>query len=133
MALPNAESRIPQSTPFGIIRGRDSFFLWEITHDYKTNTVTLSGELSTPGVAETAPYTCVFSGVLGLRMEELDFSSWGIEAQSCFDEIEHSHWIARMLERDSASKVSAQHHHYQLQTYDDVFDVVCWGYVLNFQ
>jgi hypothetical protein len=61
-----------------------------------------------------------FKGILAFQMVELDSWDRPIDA-SCFYEVLDSSWV-----RSLGGKVDVRrHHHYTLQTYDDVFDVVC--------
>ena len=54
-------------------------------------------------------------------MVELD--SWDFRAESSFDEVIDSEWIQTLR-----GKVNKTHRHFLVQTYDEVFEIVCSGY-----
>jgi hypothetical protein len=115
----------PIETEHGFLAGRDCIFLDEISFQYRTNTVVLKGEVNGNLVSNPPedgsrwiPYQLVFSGVLALKMLELD--SWDFECASSFDEILDSEWMAAL-----GGKVTTDHKHLLVQTYDDVFELVC--------
>jgi hypothetical protein len=56
-------------------------------------------------------------------MVEYDFAQ--LKGKSSFDEIKKSEWISEMQKFDFDSKVKPEHKHYFLQTYDDIFEIVC--------
>lgn len=92
----------------------------------RTGTLVLRGEINgelcehrEPGVF--LPFVLRFSGVLALRMLELD--SWRGVSESSFDEQMESPWIAEL-----GGKVTSFHRHFVLQTYDEVFEVMCSGH-----
>jgi hypothetical protein len=118
----------PVETPLGVAKGRDAIFLDAIKLTQGTSRLRLDGELNTglcsageDSSAGFAPYRITFSGVLALKIIELD--SWDGESESSFDEIISSDWI-----RELGGKVTAGHRHYLVQTYDDVIEVVCEEY-----
>ncbi|MEM1296443.1 MAG: hypothetical protein AAGH89_13830, partial [Verrucomicrobiota bacterium] len=81
----------------------------------------LNAELCSAGErasVEFPRYRIDFSGVLAFQIIELD--SWDGESESSFDEILESEWI-----RDLGGKVTSEHRHFLVQTYDDVIEVVC--------
>ena len=123
-------SRVPVQTKFGVLRGRDCIFLDRVGFEQGTNTVVLEGEVngalvSRGGGDHYIGYVLRFCGVLALRMVELD--SWDENPSSSLDEIVGSPWVS-----DLGGKVTAQHRHFCVHTYDDVFDVVCETYELEF-
>jgi hypothetical protein len=67
------------------------------------------------------PYVLRFQGVMALRLLELD--SWEDDPASSFDEVLDSTWISSL-----GGKVDSTYRHFCVQTYDDIFDVVCQGY-----
>ena len=71
------------------------------------------------------PYELFFTGVLALKMIELD--SWDFECASSFDEILESEWIAEL-----GGKVSSDDKHVFVQTYDDIFEVICSSYEFKY-
>ncbi len=109
-------------TPVGTLRGRDCVFLDSATFA-ETNTLVLRGTLNgdlcgQPSPGSDLPFVITFTGVLAVRMLELD--CWGGSCSSSFDEVLESRWIAEL-----GGKVTGRCRHFVLQTYDDVFDVVC--------
>jgi hypothetical protein len=50
----------------------------------------------------------------------LELDSWDYISESSFDEVVDSDWIDSI-----GGKATARHRHILLQTYDDVFEVVC--------
>jgi hypothetical protein len=127
------QQRVPVRTQLGVLQGRDCIFLDRVSLADRTNTLTLEGDISgnlaelrSPGMF--LPYTLVFSGVLALRILELD--SWSDDPKSSFDEIHVSLWMAE-LRSATSSHADDSHHHYCVQTYDDVIDVVCTSFVLT--
>lgn len=114
------------NTELGLLKGRNCIYLDEVSIEDGTNTLVLNGDVdgnlcSKGRVGEDMQFTLTFTGVLALKMIELD--SWGWEGESCFDEVLDSEWI-----RQLGGKVTPAHRHFQIQTYDDVFDVVCSAY-----
>jgi hypothetical protein len=121
---------IPIETEYGILDGRDSIFLDEISMSNRTNNLHLEGELNgslcskSPGEI-FIPYRLTFEWVLTFKVTELD--TW--EAQkngynkSSFDKIEDSEWIKNL-----AGKKTPNHQHFIILTYDDVIEVVCKSY-----
>lgn len=57
-------------------------------------------------------------------MIELD--SWDDLSKSSFDEVMQSTWITSL-----GGKVDGSYKHYALQTYDEVFEVVCKRFTLE--
>jgi hypothetical protein len=76
-------------TPLGFINGRDGIYLDDIRITDRTNTVTLDGAFNT-ALCSKADQTTIdfdgcqitFSGVLALKIIELD--SWDWQSESCF-------------------------------------------------
>ncbi len=117
-------------TEIGTFWGRDCIFLHKITFENGTNNLILDGEIdgnlcNPERLGGDVLYRLRFEGILALSMIELD--SWDCECESSFDEILDSEWI-----RALGGKVSEKHRHFLLQTYDDVFEVVCETYTLAF-
>jgi hypothetical protein len=117
---------IPVETVLGHFYGRDCVYLDHLTFEDGTSTLVLDGSINgnlctarQPGLF--IPYSLRFHGVLALKMIELDSCGWDYE--SSFDEVQDSEWV-----RSLGRKVTGTHRHFFLQTYDDVFDVVCEGY-----
>ncbi len=119
---------LPIITSYGILSGRDCVFLDRVSFENRTNALLLEGSISgslcsIPQDVDL-PYTLRFRGVLALNMIELD--SWNWKSASSFDEIRESDWISSL-----GGKVTLDHRHFFLQTYDDVFQVVCSSYELD--
>lgn len=113
-------------TPVGWLRGRDALRAESVTFVDRTGTLVLRGEINgelcehrEPGLF--LPFVLRFSSVLAVRMVERD--SWQAGGESSFDEVIESTWIAQL-----GGKVTSFHRHFVLQTYDEVFEVVCTGY-----
>jgi hypothetical protein len=75
------------------------------------------------------PCEVVFLGVLGLRVEELDFSA--ATGWARLVEVADSPWLADYRARDHSAKVGPEHRHLVLRTYDDVIEVLCRGYAIG--
>src|ERR1700742_1255790 len=113
-------------TPVGWLRGRDAVSAESVTFVDRTGTLVLRGEINgelcehrEPGLF--LPFVLRFSGVLAVRMVELD--SWKSAGESSFNELMDSPWIAQL-----GGKVTSFHRHFVLQTHAEVFEVVCTGY-----
>lgn len=117
----------PIKTAYGSMRGRDAIHLDSIQFENGTNALRLCGEINgrlcedaPPG--DWIPYTLVFDDVLVSHVTELD--TWESQNdwynESSFDEIIESKWISSMN-----GKVSPEHRHFILKTYDDVIEVIC--------
>lgn len=76
------------------------------------------------------PCEVVFLGVLGVKVEELDFTVMGGFARLV--EVADSRWLAECRARDHGAKVGAEHRHLVLRTYDDVIEVLCAGFTVAF-
>ena len=119
----------PVESEIGVLRGRDCIYLDSVELREGTNVLVLRGEINgdlcsrqRPG--ELIPYRLTFRGVLAIRLVELD--SWCFDCASSFDECVSSPWI-----RELGGKVTQAHRHFVVQTYDDVFDVVCETFELE--
>jgi len=123
-----ANRRQPVQTPLGVLRGRDCIYLDAAAFENGTSELVLrgaiNGELVGAGPAGDFAYVLRFTGVLAVRMVELD--SWEGNALSSFDEVLGSLWAAEL-----GGKVSAAHRHLCIATYDDVFDVICSAFTLQ--
>lgn len=76
------------------------------------------------------PCEIFFNDVLGLKVEELDFSAMGGFARLV--EVADSRWLAECRGRDHGAKASGEHRHLVLRTYDDVIEVLCREYAVAF-
>ncbi len=115
---------IPIDTELGILSGRDCIYLDKVDLTNGTNTLKLSGEINGNLCSQKRsglfiPYQFTFSGVLALKMIELD--SWDFLSESSFDEIKKSTWLKKLDGKVNPS----EHKHYIIQTYDEVFEVIC--------
>ena len=125
------EKRVAVVTELGVLRGRDCVFLDAASFEYATNTLVIRGDVNgnlcrPPLTGESIPYAFRFTGVLAQTMVELD--SWEGPSESSFDEVMDSRWIRKLK-----GKITEEHHHYVLQTYDDVFEIVCDAWALSLE
>ena len=119
----------PVETDLGILEGRDCIYLDEVFLKDNQTTLILVGEIngnlcSNKQSGKFISFELIFSGVIALQMIELD--SWDFASKASFDEVVESDWIGEL-----GGKVDSTHRHYLVQTYDDVFDVVCHSYQLK--
>jgi hypothetical protein len=119
----------PLETPIGILRGRDAIHLDAI--EQTATTLTLRGEfngaLSTGNQPKWFPYTVRFHSTLAVKRTDID--DWfaalsNDEAVSSFDEIKN-------LEGISGFGVAEGYRHYQVCTYDEIFNIICTHYTLD--
>jgi hypothetical protein len=117
--------RLPIETPYGVLHGRDAIYLDRVTLADRTRTLVLEGSVSRitkqPLDVGFAAYSLRFSGVLAFRCVELDSTHW--EWDASFEEILESDWV-----RTLGGKITPKHRHFFVQTYDDVFDIICEQY-----
>lgn len=116
---------LPIPTPLGELRGR-SIALVDLTLDTYPRQARARCQIWRTGA--TVPAEFVFTGLLGLRVDELDHSE--LHAPASFAEIPDSPWLARCRELDHGHKVLPAHRHLALRTYDDVIEVLCTGHEL---
>ncbi|MEZ5336038.1 MAG: hypothetical protein R2741_12805 [Methanolobus sp.] len=123
----------PINTVYGYLCGRDAIYLDEISCDYRNGSVRLTGQFngnlfSRKIVDDFIDYVLDFTGIYILRMTELDLSYELVNSKfedSSFFEIMNSELL------DHAEKVrNIKLRHFILQTYDDVFEIVCKDYKL---
>jgi len=127
---------VPVSTEIGTLSGRDAIYLTSVSFPDRCNTVEVSGEfncaLASKPLAATGKwqaYTIRFCNVLALRVTELaawESTQGGKWPKTSFDEVIESEWLAQLR-----SSENPELHHFILQTYDDVFEVICAGYELD--
>jgi hypothetical protein len=132
--------RRPIETPVGFVVGRDALFLNGAQSDFTQRLLSLelniNGHLASHSPSPTRDYLFFveFFGVLAYRVIELD-STYDLENQSLdedksegssFDEIVNSHWILEL-----GGKITKENKHYQVSTYDDVFDVICESFEMR--
>ncbi len=127
------QTYVPVVTPLGELYGRDAIHLDDISVCRRV--LTLKGEIN--GRLTSIPqdrfigYTLTFTSLIAFSMIELDVcKDFGI---SSFDEVLDSGWIGEIrgsVEPDVLN--CSQLRHFLVQTYDDVFNVVCEHYELAF-
>jgi hypothetical protein len=125
------QRRIPIETELGCFQGRDCIYLDDVTFEDGTTTLVLEGSINgnlctVPQPSSFVSYSLRFRGVLALKIVELD--SWDYDCESSFDEVHDSEWV-----RSLGGKVTPAYRHFCVQTYDDVFDVVCKTYQFEIQ
>jgi len=121
-------------TELGILAGRDCILLDKTSFIRSKRSLILKGSINNYITDKTqlekrfSKYLLTFTGVLAFKVLELD--SWEeiiddeyFNVESSFDEISDSTWI-----KELGGKANSSHHHYLVQTYDDVFNVVCAKY-----
>lgn len=118
---------VPIETDLGFLYGRDCIYLNKTVYGHN---LILEGKINGNLCGKEQrdrfiPYRLTFKGVLAVTIVELDsmYHSDSWNAESCFDEINNSSWIKNL-----GGKVTSEHKHFSLQTYDDVFEVVCESY-----
>ena len=123
----------PIETEYGFLSGRDCIYLDDVSFlNGRTYKLRLKGKINRnlvsapPESAERfIPYELIFTRVMALKIMELD--SWDFECESSFDEILNSEWVAEL-----GVKVSSNAKHIFVQTYDEVFEVVCSSYEFKY-
>jgi hypothetical protein len=119
----------PIETQFGIFRGRDTLFVDTIALHVYPNELALSGKINGTNASRNPTlkdivYIIAFHHIKALKMITLDLWDW--KSASCFDEVINSQWMAQLN-----SHVITDCKHYLLQTYDQVFDIVCRSYSIE--
>lgn len=114
-------------TALGRFYGRDCIYVDAIAISGRTLETlkldgTITGELCSNPKPGDILYSLQFQGILALRITEFD-SCHNTDGESCFDEVIDSKWI-----RSLGGKVDATCRHFELITYDHVFEVVCGSY-----
>jgi hypothetical protein len=133
-------------TDIGILWGRDCVYLDGVEMP-TLSTLRLVGAINIRIVkgykpprgwekVEVLPFTLDFTSVLGFRMLEHDV--WGLQESddnalhsSSFERVVNSAWIQSLAKGIHPEHLS-KYLHYQVGTYDDVFDVISLGYELKF-
>lgn len=119
----------PVETVLGYLRGRDAIYLRHIRFEYRTTLLILEGFINSRLCSQKQSemeyeYKLQFINVLAMKLIEID--SWQFVNQSSFDEVIHSDWI-----RQLGGKVTDEHRHFIVQTYDDVFEVICENFAFE--
>ena len=125
---------IPVVTLVGELHGRDAIFLDAMSASRRE--LTLKGEINGRLLSEPQEgfigYTLTFTGVIAFSKIELEVCM--DSAISSFDEILESSWIRTMRNSVEQDVLNCnQLRHFFVQTYDDVFNVVCQNYELIIQ
>lgn len=120
----------------GVISGRDAIYLDEFKQifDSKYNCI-FKGEFNSILTEITSgkdfiPYTFSFSDVIYFQCCELDLYINEKKLDSSFDLVCNSSLIQELKNGSISSKISEDHKHYVLQTYDYVFDIIAKDYKL---
>ena len=122
----------PIETEYGVLEGRDSIFLDEVSLSNRTNHLHLKGEFngnlcSKPAFAKRIPFKLTFEWVIVSKITELD--TWESQRnwynETSFDEIAESDWLNKF-----GCKKTHEYRHFIILTYDDVIEVVCKSYNL---
>lgn len=118
----------------GVISGRDAIYLDEFKQifDSKYNCI-FKGEFNSILTEITSgkdfiPYTFSFSDVIYYQCCELDLYINEKKLDSSFDLVCNSSLIQELKNGSISSKISEDHKHYVLQTYDYVFDIIAKDY-----
>ncbi len=117
-------------TELGYLNGRDCIFLDQVTFkDGWPDHVILKGEinLSLCGneiVVPQALFKLLFCEVKAFKVIELEL--WDYSSESSFDEVLDSSWIEEIENEELVN-----YHHYVIQTYDHVFEIICKNYHLH--
>jgi hypothetical protein len=124
----------PVDTEIGIMKGRDAIYLDEIEYNYAKSTVKLIGEINGSLCSKFdgdifIKYELEFHGVYIYKMIELDLSyellkiDYGI---SSFIQVVNSDLVKHAKDIRGVDLK-----HFVIQTYDDVFEIVCNEYKLS--
>jgi len=116
---------LPIETSLGVLFGRDCIYLDSEEFDEKGQTLTLKGEINGALVSNAPrkvwiPYAFKFKGVVWYQKRDLD-ADWT--------------WKASFEERKNTAELKkyvGTIRHYFVQTDDDLFDVLCDSYQLEF-
>jgi len=124
-------NRNPIATEYGRLYGRDCIFLDEQIEDKDLQTLSLVGDINgplceIPVVDKYIPYVLCFIGVVSWSSITIDASDWDWE--SCFDQLTESTLLKKYDPNNSANLK-----HYVVQTYDDVFEIICTDFTLTLQ
>jgi len=117
---------VPIETELGTLGGRDCILLDDVSIP-NTRTVIISGRINgafnPDGSGDHTLFTLTFSGVIALKITELESCAW--VGESSFSEVTGSVWLDEVATGD---KYTNNHKQYLLQTYDDVFEFICTNY-----
>jgi hypothetical protein len=124
----------PIITDIGIISGRDAIYLDLVEH--KDNVLTFYGEINSDllnikdiGNDDFIKYTLNFYDVIFYQCYELDLYSLNL-LKSSFDSIKNSKLIEELNSR-KIEKITNEHKHYRLATYDYIYEIISSKYILK--
>ncbi|VAW69038.1 hypothetical protein MNBD_GAMMA10-2425 [hydrothermal vent metagenome] len=124
----------PVITKYGVLNGRDAIYLDEISFSNGTDNTHIKGEFSLSLCSKSAkekwlPYELTFERVLVIKVTELD--TWESQQnwynKSSFDLIKNSEWLSKL-----SGKKTQEHKHFIMLTYDDVIEVICESFLLEY-
>ena len=120
---------LPIVTPLGQLRGRDCIYLDDVESNEVECSVTLHGEISGPLVEidpcdEFIGFSLTFHGVSYFAQTALDESD--CDWDSSFEERLGTELLWKARGNEALR-------HFFVQTYDDVFDVLCTSYLLSLE
>ena len=136
------QSRKAVQTQIGVLWGRDCIFLDSVVMP-DVGTLRLQGTINANIVrdfrapagwsrSDQIPYAFLFHGCLAHQLMELD--TWDSQnhdetafLESSFQEIGSSNWLHRL-----SGKLDQNHQHFQVATYDNVFEIICQDFELLF-
>jgi len=116
----------------GKISGRDAIFLDLLQQDL--GKLSFIGEFNSSLISKNKfdckfiPYKLIFEDVIYFECCELDFSVCNYE--SSFDVVENSELLLRFKKHDT-NKITENHKHFVLQTYDYVYNILAVDYKLE--
>jgi hypothetical protein len=124
----------PIVTEIGVISGRDAIFLDLAEH--KDSALTFYGEINADllntkyiGNGDFIKYTLGFYDVIFYQCHELDLYNFNL-LKSSFDHVKNSELIEELNSRNS-EKMTKDHKHYRLATYDYIYDIISSKYILK--
>ena len=122
-------------TCLGVLKGRDCIYLDQVKRD-GLNNLTFTGDINGHLISQQRdekdwfPYTLTFRRVLVYFACELDTYETLTETKhldgSSLDLIEDSSWLQSLPVREDFDK--GIYRHYQLFTYDDVYNIIAVSY-----
>ena len=130
------EYRAIKTKEIGIIYGRDAIYLDEFRQIFGTEYCCIfKGEFSSSltdinSDKHFIPYIFSFSDVIYYQCCELDLYINEKKLDSSFDLVCNSSLIQELKNGSISSKISEDHKHYVLQTYDYIFDIIAKDYKL---
>ena len=120
-------------TQVGIIDGRDSIYLDEV--EFTVNELIFKGKINGNSCTnnyfkkEWIKYTLKFYNTLYFDCVELDFNKIENQFASSFDLVTNSEIIKSF--QNQSKKLTEQHSHYGLFTYDYIFQIIAKSFELT--